>query len=42
VIKFDHPTERNLQSTLNGVAGFPGQVVSTGRKRAFLIQTDTI
>jgi flagellar motor switch protein FliM len=42
VIKFDHPTERNLQSTLNGAAGFPGQVVSTGRKRAFLIQTDLV
>jgi flagellar motor switch protein FliM len=39
VIKFDYPTERNLQSTLNGAAGFAGQVVSTGRKRAFLIQS---
>ena len=42
VIKFDYPTERNLQSSLNGVNGFPGQVVSTGRKRAFLIQGDTL
>jgi len=42
VIKFDYPTERNLQSSLNGVAGFAGQVVSTGRKRAFLIQGETL
>lgn len=42
VIKFDYPTERSLQSSLNGVNGFPGQVVSTGRKRAFLIQGDTL
>jgi flagellar motor switch protein FliM len=40
VIKFDYPTARNLQSTLNGVNGFSGQVVSTGRKRAFLIQPE--
>lgn len=41
VVKFDHPTDRNLQCTFNGVPGFPGQVVSTGRKRAFLIQDET-
>jgi len=40
VIKFDYPTDRNLQCTLNGATGFPGQVVSTGRKRAFLIQAE--
>lgn len=37
VIKFDHPTDRDLHCTVNGHAAFMGQVVSTGRKRAFLI-----
>jgi flagellar motor switch protein FliM len=40
VIKFDHPTERHFVCLLNGEPGFQGQVVSTGRKRAFLIQTE--
>ncbi len=39
VIKFDHPTDRPLECTLNGETRFPGQVVSTGRKRAFLLST---
>lgn len=38
VIKFDHPTDRRLSCTLNGETGFKGQVVSTGRKRAFLVE----
>jgi flagellar motor switch protein FliM len=38
VIKFDHPTERRVSCTLNGADGFRGQVVSTGRKRALLIE----
>jgi flagellar motor switch protein FliM len=42
VIKFDHPTERQVSCTLNGETGFMGQVVSTGRKRALLIEQDLV
>jgi flagellar motor switch protein FliM len=38
VIKFDHATTRTLSCTVNGAPAFHGQVVSTGRKRAFLIE----
>ena len=41
IVKFDHTPERDLACTLNGEPGFTGQVVSTGRKRAFLIQRET-
>ena len=40
IVKFDHTPERDLSCTLNGERGFMGQVVSTGRKRAFLIQKE--
>src|SRR5258708_2749090 len=40
VVKFDHPTERPFAGLLNGELGFSGQVVSTGRKRAFLIRKE--
>lgn len=38
VILFDHPMDRNAVCTLNGDRGFTGQIVSTGKKRAFLIE----
>ncbi len=38
VIKSDHPTDQRVSCTLNGEAGFTGQVVSTGHKRALLIE----
>jgi flagellar motor switch protein FliM len=38
VIKSDHPMDRRFFCTLNGEAGFKGQVVSTGHKRALLIE----
>jgi flagellar motor switch protein FliM len=41
VVKFGHPTERPFTCLLNGELGFTGQVVSTGRKRALLIQKET-
>jgi len=39
VIKFDHATTRRLSCTLNGAAGLEGHIVSTGRKRAFLLES---
>jgi len=38
IIKSDYPTERRVSCTLNGETGFKGQVVSTGHKRALLIE----
>jgi hypothetical protein len=39
VVKFDYATSRKLSCTLNGAAGPEGHIVSTGRKRAFLIES---
>jgi len=39
VIKFDHATSRRLSCTVNGAAGLAGHIVSTGRKRAFLVES---
>jgi len=38
VIALDHPVERKANCTLNGTTGFTGQIVSTGSRRAFLVE----
>ncbi len=38
IVKLDHPVERKVVCTLNGSAGFRGQIVSTGTRRAFLAE----
>jgi flagellar motor switch protein FliM len=38
VLAFDHPVDRVLDITVNGKLKYQGEVVSTGRKRAFHIQ----
>jgi flagellar motor switch protein FliM len=38
IVKLDHPVERKATCTLNGKASFGGQIVSTGARRAFLIE----
>jgi len=37
IVKLDHPLERKVVCKLNGTPGFIGQIVSTGTKRAFMI-----
>jgi flagellar motor switch protein FliM len=39
LLKFDFPVERPIDLLVNGTHKFAGQVVSTGRKRACLIET---
>jgi flagellar motor switch protein FliM len=41
VVKLDHPIERKAICMLNGTAGFSGQIVSTGARRAFLVEEST-
>jgi len=38
IVKLDHTTEQKVGCTLNGKAGFEGQIVSTGARRAFLVE----
>lgn len=38
IVKLDHPVERKAVCTLNGSSGFKGQVVSTGARRAFMLE----
>jgi flagellar motor switch protein FliM len=38
LLTFDYPTDRSIEVRANGVHKFTGQVVSTGRKRACLIE----
>jgi len=38
IIKLDHAAEQKVACTLNGKGGFDGQIVSTGSRRAFLIE----
>jgi flagellar motor switch protein FliM len=38
VVKLDHPVERRAVCTLNGKAWFNGQIVSTGARRAFMVE----
>ena len=38
VIVLDHGTDHSVNCTVNGDPGFAGQIVSTGKKRAFLIE----
>jgi flagellar motor switch/type III secretory pathway protein FliN len=37
VLAFDYPLDRSLDLLINGKVKFKGQVVTTGRKRAFTI-----
>jgi flagellar motor switch protein FliM len=37
IVKLDHPVERKAVCTLNGVKGFTGQIVTTGARRAFML-----
>lgn len=37
IVKLDHPLERKVVCKLNGIPGFTGQIVSTGTRRAFMI-----
>ncbi|HEV8037707.1 MAG TPA: flagellar motor switch protein FliM [Bryobacteraceae bacterium] len=37
IVKLDHPVERKAVCTLNGTTGFTGQIVSTGARRAFML-----
>jgi flagellar motor switch protein FliM len=38
IVKLDHPVERKAVCTLNGKTGFTGQIVSTGSRRAFMLE----
>ena len=38
IVKLDHPVERKAVCTLNGKGGFSGQIVSTGARRAFMVE----
>jgi flagellar motor switch protein FliM len=38
VVKLDHPVDRKAVCTLNGATGFTGQIVSTGARRAFMVE----
>jgi flagellar motor switch protein FliM len=38
IVKLDHPVERKVVCKLNGASGFTGQIVSTGTRRAFMIE----
>ena len=38
VLTFDHPIEQPLDGLLNGKRKFAGQIVSTGKKKAFQIE----
>jgi flagellar motor switch protein FliM len=37
IVKLDHPVERKAVCTLNGKSAFTGQIVSTGARRAFML-----
>jgi flagellar motor switch protein FliM len=37
IVRLDHPVERTAVCTLNGTSSFNGQIVSTGRRRAFQV-----
>lgn len=38
IVKLDHPVERRAVCTLNGKSAFRGQIVSTGMRRAFMVE----
>lgn len=38
IVRLDHPVERTALCTLNGISSFNGQIVSTGRRRAFQVE----
>jgi flagellar motor switch protein FliM len=37
ILRLNHPVDRIVTCTLNGVSGFSGQIVSTGQRRAFQV-----
>jgi flagellar motor switch protein FliM len=39
IVRLDHPVERTAVCTLNGVSSFNGQIVSTGQRRAFQVDS---
>lgn len=41
IVTLDHPVERKATCTLNGKTGFTGQIVSTGARRAFLVEENS-
>lgn len=41
IVKLDHTVDQRVACTLNGKRGFQGQIVSTGARRAFLIEDFT-
>ena len=41
IVTLDHPVERKATCTLNGKTGFSGQIVSTGSRRAFLVEENS-
>lgn len=42
IVKLDHPVEKKAVCTLNGVPGFSGQIVTTGTRRAFMLDDSTV
>jgi flagellar motor switch protein FliM len=42
IVRLDHPVERRVACTLNGVSSFNGQIVSTGQRRAFQVEDSII
>ena len=38
IVRLDHPVERTVVCTLNGISSFSGQIVSTGQRRAFQVE----
>lgn len=38
IVRLDHPVEKRAVCRLNGAVGFSGQVVSTGARRAFMVE----
>jgi flagellar motor switch protein FliM len=42
VVAFDYPMERPVDITINGKLKYRGEVVTTGRKRAFQVQESVV
>ncbi len=42
IVKLDHPVEKKAVCTLNGVSGFTGQIVTTGTRRAFMLDDSAV
>jgi flagellar motor switch protein FliM len=39
IVRLDHPVEKPAVCSLNGVSSFSGQIVSTGQRRAFQVES---